>query len=184
MSATTLSPESVPTGTYNIDPSHSSVGFEVRHMGIATVRGAFRRFAGTIDASGDTPALNGTVEVASVDTGDENRDGHLTAPDFFDAEQHPEIAFHTTSLQDAADGQVKLAGEITIKGVTKPIELTGTAADGGTDPWGNERIGFEVEGVIDRRDFDLSWNQTLPNGNLLVSNDVKLLVSVSAVKES
>src|ERR1700729_310597 len=149
MSATALSPERIPSGTYNIDASHSSVGFEVKHMGIATVRGAFRRFAGTIDASGDAPVLKGTVEVASIDTGDENRDGHLTAPDFFDAEQHPEIAFHTTSLDDAADGQVTLSGEITIKGVTKPIELTGTAADGGTDPSGNDRIGFEVEGVID-----------------------------------
>jgi polyisoprenoid-binding protein YceI len=184
MSATTLSPQQIPTGTYTIDQSHSGVGFEVRHMGIATVRGAFRRFAGTVDASGEAPVLNGTVEVASIDTGEENRDGHLTAPDFFDVEQHPEIEFHTTSLQDTADGQVKLAGEITIKGITKPIELTGTAADGGTDPWGHERIGFEVEGVIDRRDFDLSWNQTLPNGNLLVSNEVKLIVSVSAVKES
>jgi polyisoprenoid-binding protein YceI len=184
MSATTLSPERIPTGTYNIDASHSGVGFEVRHMGIATVRGAFRRFAGTIDASGDTPVLNGTVEVSSIDTGDENRDGHLTAPDFFDAEQNPEITFHTTSLEETTDAQVKLDGEITIKGVTKPIELVGTAADGGTDPWGNERIGFEVQGVIDRRDFDLSWNQTLPNGNLLVSNEVKLVVSVSAVKEA
>jgi polyisoprenoid-binding protein YceI len=184
MSATALSPQRIPTGTYNIDATHSSVGFEVRHMGIATVRGAFRRFAGTIDASSGAPVLNGTVEVASIDTGDENRDGHLTAPDFFDAEQHPEIAFHTTALDETAGGEVKLVGEITIRGVTKPIELTGTAADGGTDPWGNERIGFETQGVIDRRDFDLSWNQTLPNGNLLVSNEVKLLVSVSAVKEA
>jgi polyisoprenoid-binding protein YceI len=184
MSATTLSPERIPTGTYNIDASHSSVGFEVKHMGIATVRGAFRRFAGTIDASGAAPVLKGTVEVASVDTGDENRDGHLKAPDFFDAAQYPEIEFHTNSLDETADGQVKLAGEITIKGVTKPIELTGTAADGGADPWGNDRIGFEVEGVIDRRDFGLGFNQELPNGNVLVSWDVKLLVSVSAVKEA
>ena len=80
------------------------------------------------------------------------------------------------------DGQIRLTGEITIKGITKPIELTGTVAEGGADPWGNERVGFEVEGVIDRREFELKWNQTLPNGNLLVSNEVKLLVSVSAVK--
>jgi polyisoprenoid-binding protein YceI len=183
MSTSTIS-EQIPAGTYAIDPSHSSVGFEVRHMGIATVRGAFRRFQGTIDATGDQPVLNGTVEVASIDTGDENRDGHLAAPDFFDAEQYPEIKFHTTSLDEAADGKVRLNGEITIKGVSRPIELIGTAAEGGTDPWGNERVGFEVEGVIDRREFDLKWNQTLPNGNLLVSNEVKLLVSVSAVKGS
>ena len=175
---------SVPTGAYNVDPSHSSVGFEVKHMGIATVRGAFRRFTGTIDATGDAPVLQGSVDVASVDTGDEQRDAHLTAPDFFDVEQHPEISFHTTAIQETEDRRIRLAGEITIKGITKPIELTGTAGDGGTDPWGNERIGFEVEGVIDRRDFELKWNQTLPNGNLLVSNEVKLLVSVSAVKEA
>jgi polyisoprenoid-binding protein YceI len=184
MSVTTLSPETIPSGTYQIDPSHSSVGFEVRHMGIATVRGAFRRFHGTIDASGDAPALSGTVEVASIDTGDEQRDAHLTSPDFFDVERYPEIAFHTTSLDSTEDGQVKLVGEITIKGVVRPLELTGTAADGGTDPWGNDRIGFEVEGLIDRREFGLTWNQTLPNGNVLIANDVKLLVSVSAVKEA
>ncbi len=175
---------SVPTGTYNVDPSHSSVGFEVKHMGIATVRGAFRRFTGTIDATGEAPVLRGTVEVASIDTGDDQRDAHLTAPDFFDVEQHPEISFHTTAIQATDDSRIRLAGEITMKGITKPIELTGTAAEGGADPWGNERIGFEVEGVIDRRDFELKWNQTLPNGNLLVSNEVKLLISVSAVKEA
>jgi polyisoprenoid-binding protein YceI len=182
MSATTISPEQIPTGTYDVDPSHSSVGFEVRHMGIATVRGAFRGFEGTIDATGEVPVLKGTVEVGSIDTGDENRDAHLKAPEFFDVEQHPVIAFETHSLQTTADGQIRLVGEITIKGITKPIELTGSAGEGGTDPWGNERLGFEVEGVIDRRDFELKWNQTLPNGNLLVSNEVKLLVSVSAVK--
>ncbi len=182
MSATAISPQQIPAGTYSIDPSHSSVGFEVRHMGIATVRGAFKRFEGSIDATGDVPVLQGSVEVASVDTSDENRDGHLKAPDFFDVDQYPEISFHTTALQPTEDGKLRLAGEITIKGISKAIELTGTAGEGGTDPWGNERVGFEVSGVIDRRDFDLKWNQTLPNGNLLVSNEVKLIVSVSAVK--
>jgi len=151
-------------------------------MGIATVRGAFRRFEGTIDATGQAPVLKGTVEVDSIDTGDENRDGHLKSPEFFDAEQHPAITFETNAVQTTGTGEVRLVGEITIKGITKSIELTGSAGEGGTDPWGNERIGFEVEGVIDRRDFELKWNQTLPNGNLLVSNEVKLLVSVSAVK--
>jgi len=184
LSTTSISPDRIPTGTYNIDPVHSSVGFEVRHMGIATVRGAFRRFQGTLDATGDARVLAGSVEVASIDTGEEQRDAHLKAPDFFDVEQYPEISFHTTTIQSTEDGGIRLAGEITIKGVTKPIELTGTAGEGGTDPWGNERVGFEVEGVIDRRDFELKWNQTLPNGNLLVSNEVKLPVSVSAVKQA
>ena len=88
------------------------------------------------------------------------------------------------ATEPAADGQIRLLGEITIKGITKPIELTGTVAENGQDPWGNERVGLELEGKIDRREFDLKWNQTLPNGNLLVANEVKLLVSVSAVKGS
>ncbi len=182
MSATTLSPDRIPAGSYDVDPSHSSVGFAVRHMGIATVRGAFRTFQGTLDASGDAPTLQGVVEIASVDTGDEQRDAHLTSPEFFDVERHPQISFHSTATEATDDGQIRLSGEITIKGITEAIELTGTVAENGADPWGNDRVGFEVEGVIDRRDFELNWNQILPNGNLLVSNEVKLIVSVAAVK--
>ncbi|MBV8219611.1 MAG: YceI family protein [Solirubrobacterales bacterium] len=180
MSATTL--QSIPTGTYNVDPAHSSVGFEVRHMGIATVRGAFRKFQGIVDATGDAPVLKGSVEVSSIDTGEAQRDGHLVSAEFFDAENHAEITFHSTAGDTTGGDEIRLNGEITIKGITKPIELTGVVAEGGTDPWGNERIGLELEGGIDRREFDLKWNQTLPNGNLLVSNEVKLLLSVSAVK--
>jgi polyisoprenoid-binding protein YceI len=181
MSVTSISSDQIPAGTYSVDPKHSNVGFEVKHMGIATVRGDFREFVGTIDATGDAPRLEGTVEVSSIDTGEENRDGHLQAPDMFDLAQFPQISFHSTATEIAGNA-ITLKGEITIKGVTKPIELTGEVAEGGEDPWGNQRVGFEVAGKIDRRDFDLKWNQTLPNGNLLVANDVKLLVSVSAVK--
>jgi len=181
MSTTTITP--IPTGTYNVDPAHSNVGFAVKHMGIATVRGSFKRFQGALDATGDAPVLQGVVEVSSIDTGDEQRDAHLAAPDFFDVRQNPEIRFHSTGVESTG-GELKLRGEITIKGVTRPIELSGTIAEGGTDPWGNERVGIELEGVIDRREFDLSWNQTLPGGGLLVANEVKLLVSASAVKEA
>ena len=183
MSATISQLQTIPTGRFNVDPAHSNVGFEVRHMGIATVRGAFKTFEGTLKSGEEGVVLEGTVEVKTIDTGDVNRDGHLAAPDFFDAEQHPQITFHSTSVEPAGDGEVRLTGEITIKGITKPIELSGVVADAGTtDPWGNERVGLELQGVIDRREFDLKWNQTLPNGNLLVANEVKLLVSVSAVK--
>ncbi len=184
MSATTISPERIPAGVYAVDPAHSNVSFEVRHMGIATVRGSFRTFEGKLDASGDALVLDGSVGVDSIDTGEENRDGHLKSPEFFDAGQYPQITFRSTGADPAGDGQIRLNGEITIKGISKPIELTGTIAENAEDPWGNERVGLEVEGKIDRRDFDLKWNQTLPNGNLLVANDVKLLVSVSAVKGS
>jgi polyisoprenoid-binding protein YceI len=180
MSATQIS-ERIPAGTYNLDPSHASVGFAVRHLGMSSVRGAFQRFQGSLEASGETPVLQGTVDVASISTADEQRDAHLTAPDFFDVERHPEIRFHSTAIDLGDDGTVKLAGEITIKGVTKPIELTGTIG-GGADPWGNERVGIDLEGTIDRREFGLKWNQTLPNGDLLVGNEVKLLVNAEAVK--
>jgi polyisoprenoid-binding protein YceI len=181
VSATTIAPDRIPAGTYNVDPAHSNVSFDVRHMGIATVRGSFRSFEGTIDATNGL-VLDGNVTVDSVDTGDENRDGHLKAPDFFDVAQYQQITFHSTGGESIDGGQVVLNGEITIKGISKPLELTGTIAENGQDPWGNERVGLELEGTIDRREFDLKWNQTLPNGNLLVSNEVKLLVSVSAVK--
>ena len=180
MSATTL--QTIPTGIYNVDPTHSNVGFEVRHMGIATVRGRFGTFEGKIDATGDAPVLEGTVDVSTIDTGDANRDGHLKGPEFFDADQHPTISFHSTGTELGGGGQITLEGEITIKGITKPLELTGEIAENGEDPWGNERIGLELTASIDRREFDLKWNQTLPNGNLLVANEVKLLLGVSAVK--
>ena len=182
MSATSLLSDRIPAGTYNVDPAHSNVGFAVKHMGIATVRGSYKQFQGTIDATGEAVRLDGTVQVASVDTGDPNRDAHLQAPEMFDGEQYPEITFHSTASSIGADGAITLTGEITIKGVTKPIELSGEVAEGGEDPWGNQRIGFEVAGKIDRRDFNVSFNQVLPNGNLLIANDVKLVVSVSAVK--
>jgi polyisoprenoid-binding protein YceI len=182
MSATTL--QQIPAGVYNVDPAHSHVGFEVRHMGIATVRGRFGTFEGTIDASGDAPVLEGSVDVATIDSGDANRDGHLKGPEFFDADQQPKISFHSTATEVGAGGEITLQGEITIKGISKPIALTGELAENGQDPWGNERIGLELTSTIDRREFDLKWNQTLPNGNLLVANEVKLLVSVSAVKSA
>jgi polyisoprenoid-binding protein YceI len=144
MSVTTLTADRIPAGVYNVDPAHSSVGFAVKHMGIATVRGSFRGFEGTVDASGDAPVLAGTVEVSTVDAGEENRDGHLKAPDFFDVDQHPQISFRSTGTDATPDGDVRLTGEITIKGVTEPIELTGEIAENGQDPWGNERIGLET----------------------------------------
>ena len=182
MSATQLT--QIPSAVYAVDPAHSSVGFEVKHMGIATVRGRFGTFAGTIDATGDAPVLEGTVDAATIETGDANRDGHLKGPEFFDADQQPKISFHSTATEVGGAGQITLQGEITIKGITKPIELTGEIAENGQDPWGNERIGLELSTTIDRRDFDLKWNQTLPNGNLLVANDVKLVLGVSAVKNA
>lgn len=182
MSAITV--QQIPTGSYAVDAAHSNIGFEVRHMGIATVRGRFGGFEGAIDATADAPSLSGSVDVSTIDTGEANRDGHLQSPEFFDVGRYPRISFHSTATELDGAGHITLRGEITIKGITQPIVLTGDVAENGPDPWGNERIGLELTSAIDRRDFDLKWNQTLPNGNLLVANEVKLVVSVSAVKSA
>lgn len=180
MSATSL--QEIPSGVYNVDPVHSNVGFEIRHMGIATVRGRFGTFEGKIDATGDAPVLDGSVDVSSLDTGEPNRDGHLKSPEFFDVDQYPNITFHGTAAEIGGGGQITLKGEMTMKGATKPIELTGQIAEVGEDPWGNQRVGLELSTTIDRRDYGLDWNQQLPNGNDMLSYEVKLLIGVSAAK--
>ena len=182
MSTATPTVTSIPQGTWNIDPSHSSVEFTVKHMGIATVRGQATKFEGAIESTGEQAGLKGSVDVASITTHDEQRDQHLGAPDFFDAQRFPQIEFSAESIELSGDGTARVPGQITLKGVTKPIELKGNYTGTGTDPWGNERVGLEVSAVIDRREFGLEWNQPLPGGGLLVSNEVTLLLSASAVK--
>ena len=168
--------QGIPTGTWKADTVHSSVAFEVPYA-VATFGGEVTDFEATLEDG----KLSGSAKIESIHVKEENLQAHLLSPEFFDAEKHPVVSFSASDIERDGDN-VTVDGEITIKGITKPIELTGQVAEGGTDPWGNERIGFELETVIDRRDFDLKWNQTLPNGGLLVSNEVKLLVSVSAVK--
>jgi polyisoprenoid-binding protein YceI len=173
---------SLPQGTWSIDPSHSSVEFTVKHMGIATVRGQFTEFEGTIESDGERASVTGRVDASSVTTHNTQRDEHLASSDFFGVEDHPQINFHAESIELGEDGSVKIPGEITLKGVTRKIELTGDYAGAGVDPWGNERVGLEVSTKIDRRDFGLEWNQPLAGGGLLVSNNVTLMLSASAVK--
>ena len=178
------SPQAVTT-KWNIDPVHTVAEFKVKHMMVSNVKGDFDKVTGSIvldDADPSASSINVTVDVASIDTNESNRDGHLQSPEFFDSQKHPQITFTSSSVETDSEGSLNLTGEITIKGITKPITLTGTLGENGEDPWGHQRVGFEVSGVIDRRDFDLAWNQALPNGNLLVANDVRLVVSVSAVK--
>jgi polyisoprenoid-binding protein YceI len=168
----------IPAGTWKIDPIHSRVEFSIRHMGIATIRGSFADFDGVIDG-GDEPQISGAIRVASVDTRDEARDGHLQSPDFFDAERHPEITFASTRFEPG-----KLVGDLTIRGVTREVELVAQVTGAGTDPWGNERLGLELEGEIDRREFGVSWNTPLPTGGLLLGDTVRLTAGFSAVKEA
>ncbi len=173
-----------PVGTWNIDQSHSNVNFQVKHLGIATVRGAFTKFEGTLELTDDlsTSKAYGTVEVASVDTNEDARDEHLRSADFFDAENHPKLTFESTEIKSVDDDELEITGDLTIHGVTNPItfkaELTGTEED----PWGNQRVGLEVEGKLDRKDYGMTFNQALGSGNVLVSDKVKLSLDISAVK--
>jgi len=178
MSAIETRETAIPAGTWKIDPAHSRVEFSIRHMGIASIRGSFADYEGVI-AGGEEPRVSGAVRVASVDTGDEARDGHLQSPDFFDAERFPELTFASTRFDDG-----KVVGDLTIRGVTREVELDARVTGAGTDPWGNERLGLELEGEIDRHDFGVSWNTPLPTGGLLLGDTVRLTAGFSAVKEA
>ena len=174
----------IPAGTYAADPSHSSVEFGVRHMGLATIRGRAASVTATLDATGDAPVLEGTIDATSLTTHDEQRDGHLTSPEFFDTARYPQMEFRSTGFETAEDGSLLLAGELTIKGTTKPVELRATVTGSGQDPWGNERVGLDVEGTINRHDFGVSWNAPLPAGGFLLADDVRLFGSFSFVKQA
>jgi polyisoprenoid-binding protein YceI len=173
-----------PVGTWNIDASHSNVNFQVKHLGIATVRGAFTKFEGTLELAEDLAASKayGTVEVASVDTNEDARDEHLRSADFFDAENHPQLTFESTEIKSTGDDELEITGNLTIHGVTNPITLKAELAGTEEDPWGNQRVGLEVQGTLDRKDYGMTFNQALGSGNLLVSDKVKLSLDISAVK--
>lgn len=150
-------------------------------MAIATVRGQFRDFEGVVEVA-DGVKAEGKVSVASVDTGTEARDNDLRSPNFFDAERFPEITFRAAGAQIGPDRRLTVTGDFTIRDVTKSIELSGDVGESALDPWGNFRIGFDLQGTIDRRDYGLVWTQTLGNGNLVVANNVKLIVGISAIR--
>ncbi len=170
----------IPTGTWSIDPAHSTVEFQIKHLGLATVTGRAPVVAGTIEG-GPEPSIEGTIEVSSITTFDETRDGHLQSPDFFDADRYPELRFVSTGVEIQDDALV-VQGDLTIKGVTRPVELRGAFVGAGVDPWGNERIGIDLAGTIDRNEFGVSWNAPLPGGGFLLPDEVKLAASFSAVK--
>ena len=176
----------VPEGTWRVDPSHSSVGFEVKHMMIATVRGRFREFEGTLEAAEDLADSRcyGTVKVASIDTGEPDRDAHLRRPDFFDAERYPEITFESTRIDHVDGPTYRITGDLTIRDETREVTLDATVEGAGEDPWGNERVGVSATGVINRNDFGLRWQQRLAAGGVLVGEEVKLVLDVSAIRDA
>jgi polyisoprenoid-binding protein YceI len=169
-----------PAGTWVADPVHSNVSFEIGYAGVNTFRGSFRDFQATL--SGDT--LAGSAKVASVDVKDEQLNGHLQTPDFFDAARYPEIEFRATELERGDDNRIEAKGELTIKGVTRPVTLTGVVADApATDPFGRERLGLRLETAIDRTQYGVSWNAPNQSGGDYLANQVKLLAELALVRQ-
>ncbi len=173
------------TGDYTLDPTHTRLGFSTRHAMVTTVRGQFTEFSGTAHVDSADPAASSvevTIQVASVDTGVTDRDGHLKSPDFFDAEQFPTMTFKSTSVV-VEDGNWLVTGDFTIKGVTNPVTIDFEPTGSAKDPFGNTRIGFEGAAVINRKDWGLSWNAALETGGVLVSDKIKLEFDVSAIQQ-
>ncbi len=175
----------VPTGTWVAEPSHSRVGFAVKHLGIATVHGEFGEFEGNFTVGEDLASskIVASVKVASVDTKEDARDEHLRSPEFFDADANPEITFESTKIEAAGDDEFKITGNLTINGVTNEITLDAETDGTETDPWGNERVGLEIKGSLSRGDYGMKFNQALGSGNVLVGDKVKLNIDISAVKQ-
>lgn len=176
--------ELAPTGTYTLDPTHTRIGFVARHAMVTKVRGSFNEFAGTGHFDGDDPTnstLEITIQAKSIDTRNADRDAHLRSNDFFAMDEHPEITFRSTDIEAKSDTEFAVTGDLTIKGVTKPVtvevEYTGTAVD----PYGNRRIGFEGGTTINRKDWGVNWNVALEAGGILVSEKVNLEFEIAAV---
>lgn len=174
---------------FDIDPSHSEVGFTVRHMGISNVTGNFNSFSGSFDLNvKDLSKTTGhaTIDVASIDTDNEKRDGHLKGPDFFDVEKFPKIEFKSTAVKNVnmKDTTCDLVGKLTIKDVTKEITLKVKGGGVATNPWGQTVAGFTAQGVINREDFGLTWNKALEAGGFLVGKEVTLDLSFEAAKQA
>ena len=184
MSVIETTTELAPSGTWSADPVHSHVSFEVEYAGVNTFRGGFRDFSVAL-TGGSEPALEGSATVASVDVKDENLNGHLQSPEFFDAARFPEVSFRATELRRAGGDSIEGAGELTIKGVTRPIEITGTIASAPvTDPFGRERLGLSLETTVDRTQYGVSWNA--PNqtgGGNYLADDVTLVAELALVKQ-
>jgi polyisoprenoid-binding protein YceI len=163
-----------------IDPAHSQIQFSVKHLGISTVRGTFGQFTGSIDEeNGSAKSVTVDIDVASLTTGNEQRDGHLRSADFFDVENHPKASFTLTSFERSGD-DVTATGDLTIRGTTKPVTLKGEMGGPATDPWGNQKVSATLETKIPRKEWGLVWNVALEAGGVLVSEDVKLSIDVQA----
>jgi polyisoprenoid-binding protein YceI len=181
MSTTT---QDVAVQTYAIDPTHSRLGFVVRHLGFSKVRGSFEQFEGVVRlAPGDLSTLEAeaTVQATSITTNEPKRDAHLRSADFFEVETFPTITFTSTEVRDVSGTEFTLVGEFSMHGVTKTIELAGEYLGEGGDPWGGTRVAFEARTKVNRKEYGLNWNVALEAGGFLVSEDVELVLEVQAV---
>jgi polyisoprenoid-binding protein YceI len=173
--------------TWNLDPAHSTADFTVRHMMVTNVRGSFGAVHGTIEFDPDNPenaSVEGKIEAASINTGTEDRDNHLRSGDFFDVENYPHITFSSTEVEPTGDNTAKVTGDLTIRDVTNPVTLDVTFLGQGDSPFGDTRAGFEATGKINRKDFDLTWNQALESGGVLVGDEVKISLDIQAVLQT
>ncbi len=172
------------TQRWNIDTAHSGVQFSVRHMVISKVRGAFERWQGVIDFDEKEPSASKVsvrIDATSIDTREPKRDEHLRSADFFDVEKYPEITFDSRRVEALEQGRYRVTGDLTIRGTTREVELDAEYLGGGTDPWGNRRIGFQARTSLRRKEFGLSWNQALETGGVLVGDQIEITLDVQAV---
>ncbi len=181
-------PASAATSNWQIDPAHSSAQFAVRHMAISTVRGAFSKVTGTVvldDKDVSKSIVDVTIDVASVDTRQPDRDNDLKSDKFFDVAHFPSITFKSKKVEQATPGKLKITGDLTIRGTTKEVVLD---VDGPTapvkDPWGNQRVAANATTKINRQDYGVKWNATLDNGGVVVGDDVSIIIDVELVKQA
>jgi polyisoprenoid-binding protein YceI len=177
--STTQIEELIPTGTWAFDPVHSSIGFAVKHMGVTPFRGGFNTFDATL-ADG---TLVGSAPVETIQTDDENLTAHLLSPEFFDAERYPVLHFESSEIRRYGD-EVTIDGLLTLKGESRPVELRGTITGPVSDPYGNSRLGLELETTIDRTEFGINWNAELPSGGQVLADDVKLSAQLELVQQA
>lgn len=176
----------VPAGTYKVDPAHSEIAFSVRHLGLSTVRGVFTESDAVIvvpDAGLSEMQAEATIQAASVNTNEADRDTHLRSADFFDADNHPTITFTDLNVVSVDGSEFTLEGDLTIRGVTKPVTLEGEYLGTAVDPWGNQRVGLAAEGTIDRTEFGLNWNDVLEAGGFLVGDEVTIALDIQALRQ-
>lgn len=179
---TTATTTLVPTGTWQIDPVHSAVGFAVKHLGISTFRGSFSDVAGKL-TGGEQPSLEGTVAVESISIKQPDQRAHLLSPEFFDIERNPEIRFVSAAFRNDGD-ELVVEGDLTIRGVTQSVEARGSISEPGVNAGGAEAIALELETVVDRTAYGLGWNMELPGGKKALAEDVRLTVELELVKDA